>query len=349
MVKKKNMALKKALKEAPCKNNPYGIKCDKKLKRLLRKEKGSKQGGVIQQKQSINIRIGDLSKAKKRQARKTVKKYKLHKHYSQEDRASFAAPVLQTGSLFSQAQLNEAIGNNAQYSGEYGKFRADLIPTLLREQKEKSEALRRSELSGGNTPTQRRASTSLGIPFGPWNTPTQRGQSTPGPPLRASIFNPTAQGQSTTPGTLRTSSLAAMGQSFKQSNTYGEARQTIKQQLRTARSKADAGAAAAQREAALAIEEAAQQSQSPKTPAGFRETDDARAFTFGPGSAATNYNPNYSLASPAPKVANINTTKVTPNLFTLAGIYKEAGDDYGLSLLEGSPQRSKVAEFLPPV
>ena len=147
-----------------------------------------------------------------------------------------------------------------------------------------------------------------------------------------------------------------MGQSFKQSNTYGEARQTIKQQLRTARSKADAGAAAAQREAAaaqreaaLAIEEAAQQSQSPKTPAGFRQTDDARAFTFGPGSAATNYNPNYSLASPAPKVANINTTKVTPNLFTLAGIYKEAGDDYGLSLLEGSPQRSKVAEFLPPV
>ena len=36
MVKKRkgklmSKALKKALKEPPCKNNPYGIKCDKKL------------------------------------------------------------------------------------------------------------------------------------------------------------------------------------------------------------------------------------------------------------------------------------------------------------------------------
>lgn len=260
--------------------------------------------------------------------------------------------------------MNEAIGQNAQYSGEYGKFRADLIPTLLREQKEKSEALRRSELSGGNTPTQRRATTSLGIPFGPWNTPTQRGQSTPGPPLRASIFNSTAQGQST-PETLRTSSLAAMGQSFQQSNrriyppTNGTARETIKQsreQLRTARSNADAGAAAAapltpaitrpplsdQIVGEVARGNIQQLYSNPRTPAPLRgsQTDDARAFTFGPGSAASNYNPNYSLASPAPEAASINTTKVTPSLFTLSGIYKGAGDDYGLSLLEGSPQRS---------
>jgi hypothetical protein len=144
MVKKRkgklmSKALKKALKEPPCKNNPYGIKCDKKLKRLLRQDQSTKAGGSIQQRQNINIRIGDLQKAKRKQARKTVATHRQHRHYTEAERATFGAPVLQTGSLLSQDEVNRAVGAGATY----GQVRHDLLQAHLEETQREMDRTRR--------------------------------------------------------------------------------------------------------------------------------------------------------------------------------------------------------------
>ena len=132
-------ALKKALKEPPCKNNPYGIKCDKKLKRLLRQDQSTKAGGSIQQRQNINIRIGDLQKAKRKQARKTVATHRQHRHFTEGERATFGAPVLQTGSLLSQDEVNRAVGAGATY----GQVRHDLLQAHLEETQREMDRTRR--------------------------------------------------------------------------------------------------------------------------------------------------------------------------------------------------------------
>ena len=123
--------VKAALKRPPCKNNPYGIKCDKRLRAILRAGERENNTGAIQQKQNVNIKIGQLEGKKRRQAKKTVKHTRLHHHLTVGEKAGVAQQVIAQGSLMQQDQRR--LGNSRV---SYGTVRPDLAsasgaPTAL--------------------------------------------------------------------------------------------------------------------------------------------------------------------------------------------------------------------------
>ena len=119
--------VKAAMKKPPCRKNPYGIKCDKKLKSIMRSAPSAQGKGSIAQKQNINIQIGALGGLKRRQAKSkaAVKDTRAHSHFTVGQKAAMDQAVIANGSLWQDEYRRRASGL-AQSQQSYGMTRPDL-------------------------------------------------------------------------------------------------------------------------------------------------------------------------------------------------------------------------------
>ena len=114
--------VKAAMKKPPCRKNPYGIKCDKKLKSIMRSAPSAQGKGAIAQKQNINIQIGALGGLKRRQARSkaAVKDTRLGRsQFTMGQKAAMDQQVIANGSLW-QDEYRQRASGLAQSQQSYG-------------------------------------------------------------------------------------------------------------------------------------------------------------------------------------------------------------------------------------